>query len=53
MQTSGMPRLTLADALHNLPYSLDEHDWRRDLAVSELGSLVPNYGIVSLTDGFL
>ncbi len=22
-----MPRLTLADALHNLPYSLAERDW--------------------------
>jgi hypothetical protein len=25
IETSGMPSLTLADALHNLPYSFERH----------------------------
>jgi len=45
------PRLTPADTLHNLPHSLDDNigSW---ISVSELGSVISNYGIWSLTGEF-
>ncbi len=44
-----MPRLTLADSLHNLPYSIGCILLDPGFHVSDLGSLVPGYGILSLT----
>jgi hypothetical protein len=47
-----MARLTLADALHNLSSSFDEHfgSW---ILVTELGSIVPIPGSLNLTEEVL
>ena len=52
-----MPRLTLADALHNLPSSFDEHHWILDFKSrnwdlsSQFRDLEPHRGVLVIEVG--
>ncbi|HMJ24485.1 MAG TPA: hypothetical protein VK475_01585 [Pyrinomonadaceae bacterium] len=48
-----MPNLTLADVLHNLPYSLDGHSWILDLNFRNWDRMSPLLGLLNLINGVL
>ena len=48
-----MPRLTLADALHNLPYYSAEQYWILDLRFRNWDLSSPLMGSLGLTEGVL
>ncbi len=48
-----MPRLTLADALHNLPYSLAERDWILEYKFRNWDHSFPVTGLGPHSEGLL
>jgi hypothetical protein len=53
LRTTGMPSLTVADALHNLPYSFDGHGRSGDLKSRNWDRISPLLGLLNLIDGVL